>query len=155
MWRHIASNVLTFLVVLVFLLGGVILWGQSEYNARGPLEEPICLRVERGSNMRAVSRKLQNEGAISNGTIFRVGADYTNKNSQLKAGSWLVPEGASMSEIIDLVTRGGASTCGTEVVYRIGVTDSEIEVPRTGPGDQPLCRESRLQTRCGRDPGCL
>ena len=74
MWRHIASNVLTFLVVLVFLLGGVILWGQSEYNARGPLEEPICLRVERGSNMRAVSRKLQNEGAISNGTIFRVGA---------------------------------------------------------------------------------
>ncbi|RKT34581.1 UPF0755 protein [Roseovarius halotolerans] len=133
MWRHIASNVLTFLVVLVFLLGGVILWGQSEYNARGPLEEPICLRVERGSNMRAVSRKLQNEGAISNGTIFRVGADYTNKNSQLKAGSWLVPEGASMSEIIDLVTRGGASTCGTEVVYRIGVTDSEIEVRELDP----------------------
>ncbi|MHA7849650.1 endolytic transglycosylase MltG [Roseovarius sp.] len=133
MWRHIASNFLTFLVVLVFLVGGVILWGQSEYTAQGPLDEPICLRVERGSNMRAVSRELQQEGAISNDTIFRVGVDYANKNSLLKAGSWLIPEGASMSEIADIVTRGGASTCGTEVVYRIGVTDAEIEVRELDP----------------------
>jgi len=133
MWRHIASNFLTFLVVLVFLVGGVILWGQSEYTAQGPLDEPICLRVERGSNMRAVSRELQDEGAISNGTIFRVGVDYANKNSLLKAGSWLIPEGASMSKIADIVTRGGASTCGTEVVYRIGVTDAEIEVRELDP----------------------
>jgi len=133
MWRHIASNFLTFLVVLVFLVGGVILWGQSEYTAQGPLDEPICLRVERGSNMRAVSRDLEQEGAISNGTIFRVGVDYANKNSLLKAGSWLIPEGASMSEISDIITRGGASTCGTEVVYRIGVTDAEIEVRELDP----------------------
>ncbi|SHM40992.1 UPF0755 protein [Roseovarius litoreus] len=133
MWRHIASNFLTFLVVLVFLVGGVILWGQSEYTAQGPLDEPICLRVERGSNMRAVSRELEQEGAISNGTIFRVGVDYANKNSLLKAGSWLIPEGASMSEISDIITRGGASTCGTEVVYRIGVTDAEIEVRELDP----------------------
>ncbi len=133
MWRHIASNFLTFLVVLVFLLGGVILWGQSEYTAAGPLDEPICLRVERGSNMRAVSRQLEAEGAVDSGMIFRVGADYTNKTSQLKAGSWLIPEGASMAEIVDLVTRGGASTCGTEVVYRIGVTDAEIEVRELDP----------------------
>jgi UPF0755 protein len=133
MWRHIASNFLTFLVVLVFLVGGVILWGQSEYTAQGPLEEPICLRVERGSNMRAVSRELEREGAVSNGTIFRVGVDYANKNNLLKAGSWLIPEGASMSEITDIITRGGASTCGTEVVYRIGVTDAEIEVRELDP----------------------
>ncbi|WP_294621694.1 endolytic transglycosylase MltG [uncultured Roseovarius sp.] len=133
MWRHIASNFLTFLVVLVFLLGGVILWGQSEYTAQGPLDEPICLRVERGSNMRAVSRQLEAQGALSNATIFRVGADYSNKTSLLKAGSWLIPEGASMREITDIVTRGGASTCGTEVVYRIGVTSSEVEVRELDP----------------------
>ena len=133
MWRHIASNFLTFLVVLVFLLGGVILWGQSEYTAQGPLEEPICLRVDRGSNMRVVSRQLEAEGALSNGTIFRVGAEYSDKTSLLKAGSWLIPEGASMSEITDIVTRGGASTCGTEVVYRIGVTSSEVQVRELDP----------------------
>lgn len=36
MWRHIVSNFLTLLVVVVFLLGGVILWGQQQYSARGP-----------------------------------------------------------------------------------------------------------------------
>ena len=36
MWRHIASNAITFLVVLVFLLGGVVLWGQNEYTSRRP-----------------------------------------------------------------------------------------------------------------------
>ena len=133
MWRHIASNFLTFLVVLVFLLGGVILWGQAEYTAEGPLEESICLRVERGTNMRAVSRELVGQGALSNGTIFRVGAEYSNKSSQLKAGSWLIPDGASMKEVTDIITRGGASTCGTEVVYRIGVTRSEVQVRELDP----------------------
>lgn len=58
MWRHIASNALTFFVVITFLLGGVILWGQSTYHAEGPLAEPICLRVPSGSNMRKVSLQL-------------------------------------------------------------------------------------------------
>jgi len=122
MWRHIASNALTMLIVGVFLLGGVILWGQSEYTAEGPLEEPICLRVERGSNVSRVSNSLEEDGAISSGFLMRVGMDYADQTSQLKAGSYLVPEGASIAEIADIITRGGASTCGTEVVYRIGVT---------------------------------
>lgn len=128
MWRHIASNFLTLLVVVVFLLGGVILWGQSQYTAQGPHDDPICLRVEPGSNMRIVSRKLEGEGAVTSGAIFRIGADYAEKSSDLKAGSWLIPQGASMSEITDIVTRGGASSCGTEVVYRIGVTSAEVVV---------------------------
>lgn len=128
MWRHIVSNFLTLLVVVVFLLGGVILWGQQQYSASGPLSDAICLRVEPGSNMRRVSRKLEAEGAVSSGAIFRVGAEYSDKNDLLKAGSWLIPEGASMAEITDLITQGGASTCGTEVVYRLGVTSAEVVV---------------------------
>jgi len=128
MWRHIASNAFTFLVVATFLVGGVILWGRGEYAAQGPLDEAICLEVKRGSSMSRVSRDLEAQGAVSNSTIFRMGADYTDKSKQLKAGSFLVPEGASMAEIVDIVTRGGASTCGTEVVYRIGVTKSTVQV---------------------------
>ena len=133
MWRHIASNFLTFLVVVVFLLGGVILWGQNEYQATGPLEEPICLQVPRGSSMRGISADLAEQGAITSERIFRIGADYTDKTQLLKAGSWLIPEGSTMGEITDIVTRGGASTCGTEVVYRIGVNASEVEVRELDP----------------------
>lgn len=136
MWRSLASNVLSFLVVGLFLAIGVIFWGQSQYAARGPLEEAICLRVASGSTMARVSRDLADEGAVSNAVLFRLGADYSGRAGQLKAGSFLVPAGASMAEIVDLVTRGGASTCGTEIVYRIGVTRLLAEVrelePETG-----------------------
>ncbi|WP_170338077.1 endolytic transglycosylase MltG [Ruegeria arenilitoris] len=133
MWRALASNALTFLVVAMFLLGGVILWGQSQYKAEGPLDTAICLRVKGGSNMNKVSRDLEDQGAISSATIFRMAADYTDKSQQLKAGSFLIPEGASMAEIIDEVTRSGASTCGTEVEYRIGVTRTQTRVRELDP----------------------
>ncbi|WP_298912005.1 endolytic transglycosylase MltG [uncultured Roseobacter sp.] len=133
MWRHIASNAVTMLIVLLFLMGGVILWGKGQYDAVGPLDQAICLQVERGTNMRRVSRSLEDQGAVSSATIFRVGADYAEKTSQLKAGSYLVGPGASMAEIVDIVTRGGASTCGTEVVYRIGVNRLGVQVRELDP----------------------
>ena len=133
MWRHITSNALTLLIVISFLFGGVILWGQKEYTTAGPLEEQICLRVERGSNMRAVSRQLESEQAISNGAVFRIGSEYSGSDSRLKAGSWLIPDGASMKEILERITKGGASTCGTEVLYRIGVTSAEVQVRELDP----------------------
>lgn len=136
MWRSIASNALSLFVVAIFLAGGVLLWAQQEYSAEGPLDAAICLKVERGSNFSRVSEDLAEQGAISNGFLFRVGADYSEKTGDLKAGSFLVPEGASMAEIVDVVTRGGASTCGTEVVYRIGVNQVMAEVRQLDPNTQ-------------------
>ena len=133
MWRAIASNGFTMLIVALFLFGGGILWGQAQYTAKGPLAEAMCLRVAPGSNMRRVSDTLESRGALSNSSIFRVGVDYTDKANKLKAGAFLIPEGASMAEIADIVTRGGASTCGTEVVYRIGVTRAAVQVREMDP----------------------
>lgn len=133
MWRHIASNAITFLMVILFLLGGVILWGRSEYVAEGPLDQAICLQVERGSNMRRVSENLAEQGAVSSAAIFRIGADYEDKTAQLKAGSFLVQPGASMAGIVETVTQGGASTCGTEIVYRIGVNRISAQVRELDP----------------------
>ncbi|MCT4555689.1 MAG: endolytic transglycosylase MltG [Pelagimonas sp.] len=133
MWRSIASNALTFLVVALFLAGGVLIWAQSQYNTRGPLTQAICVEVPRGSNMRRVSEDLGGQGAISSPIMFRLGADYTDKTQRLKAGSYLVQPGASMAEIVDTVTKGGASTCGTEVVYRIGVTRAQVQVREINP----------------------
>ena len=133
MWRHIASNALTFFVVLLFLAAGLVTWGTGRYTEAGPLAGAICLQVDRGSNMRGVSEELVELGAITSPAIFRMGADYSAKTAQLKAGSFLVPEQASMAEIVDIVTRGGRNTCGTEVVYRIGVTRTLIDVRELDP----------------------
>ena len=133
MWRHITSNFLSFLVVLLAVLSGVILLGQSKYKEAGPLEQAICLQVKKGSNMREVSMDLASNGAVSSGTIFRIGAEYSEKTQLLKAGSFLVPEAASMVEIVDIVTRGGKNTCGTEIVYRVGIRRSQIQVRELDP----------------------
>ena len=136
MWRHVASNALTLFIVILVAAGGIVAWGKKQYTAQGPLEQAICLRVERGSNMNKVSEKLAAMGAVRSPAILRIGASYSGKAGQLKAGSFLVPAGASMAEIVDIVTRGGASTCGTEVVYRIGVNRAEVQIrdldPATG-----------------------
>jgi UPF0755 protein len=136
MWKSIAANGLTFLILGLLALAGVIAWGQNAYRTAGPLETAICLRVESGSTMRRVADNLAAEGAVSNAAIFRMGADYTDKAALLKAGSFLIPEGASMEEIVDIVTRGGASTCGTEVVYRIGVAAQSKAVRSLDPATQ-------------------
>ncbi|MBT5931026.1 MAG: endolytic transglycosylase MltG, partial [Rhodobacteraceae bacterium] len=80
-----------------------------------------------------VSRDLLSVRAIDNDTIFRLGADYKEKSEKLKAGSFLIPAAASMDEIAELVTRSGASTCGTEIVYRIGVTRTSVQVRELDP----------------------
>jgi UPF0755 protein len=133
MWKHVASNAVTFLILALFLLGGVILWGRGQYDAPGPLAQAICLQVERGSNMRAVGDNLAEQEAVSSAAIFRIGAEYEEKTSELKAGSFLIPPEASMQQIVDTVTRGGASTCGTEVVYRIGINRISTQVRELDP----------------------
>ena len=136
MWRHVAANGITLLIVTLFLVAGVIVWGTQSYQAPGPLAQGICLQVQPGSNMRRVSQQLEDQGAVSSGALFRIGADYSEKSGDLKAGSFLVPEGASMKDIVDLVTSSGQSTCGTEVVYRVGVRRNLVQVrdldPATG-----------------------
>ncbi|MGP6085671.1 endolytic transglycosylase MltG [Antarctobacter jejuensis] len=147
MWRSIASNALTFLVVALFLLGGALIWAQRQYTAEGPLTAPICLEVPRGTNMRAVSEDLGDREAVASPLMLRLGADYSDKAQSLKAGSYIVPEGASMAEIVDIVTRGGASTCGTEVVYRIGITRASVQVREIDPNT------GRYEERASFDPG--
>ncbi|MEI4469825.1 endolytic transglycosylase MltG [Frigidibacter sp. MR17.24] len=133
MWRAIASNFLTLAIVALVAVGGVIAWGQRQYVEPGPLAQAICLQVAPGSTMRRVSADLEEDGAIASGYIFRVGADYEDKTGQLKAGSFLIAPGASMQGIVDTVTRGGQSTCGTEINYRIGVLSAEMVVRELDP----------------------
>ncbi|MGJ8594899.1 endolytic transglycosylase MltG [Sulfitobacter sp.] len=133
MWRHVAANAITFLMVGLFLVGGLIMWGKAQYDAPGPLAEAVCVQVKSGSNMRRVSKDLADQGAVTSASIFRIGADYEEKTSQLKAGSFLIEPESTMKDIVDVITRGGASTCGTEIVYRIGVNRVSVQVRELDP----------------------
>ncbi|QPM89932.1 endolytic transglycosylase MltG [Pseudooceanicola algae] len=152
MWRSIASNGFSILIVAGVLLAGAVLWGKREYRAPGPLAEAICVRVAPGENMRGVSDDLASNGAISSGTLLRVGADYAEKADDLKAGAFRVPAGASMAEIVDIVTRGGANTCGTEVIWRVGVRTSDVLVRELDPASNRFEEQARFTPGDGAEP---
>ncbi len=105
MWKHIAANALTLLIAAMILLAGAVAMGQRAFVAAGPLEQAICLRVEQGANLRAVTASLDAQGAVSSPMLFRLAAQYDGRDSRLRFGSYLVPAGASMDEVLMIVTR--------------------------------------------------
>ncbi|PWR03057.1 endolytic transglycosylase MltG [Meridianimarinicoccus roseus] len=133
-WRSIASNALTLFIVLLIGAAMAVTMAQNMWRAPGPLAEALCLSVPRGATMQSVSDELAERGAVDRPALLRVGADYTDKADQLKAGNFLIPPRSSMESIVDLVTRGGASTCGSDINLRIGVADADIRVRELDPG---------------------
>lgn len=126
MWRSIASNALTFFVLILVIAAGLLAWGRQTYSGPGPLTQAICFKVEKGSSLSQVSRALAEQGAVSDARVFRIGADYSDKGNLLKFGSYLIQPGSSMAQVIEQLTVGGQSTCGREVNYRISVASSEV-----------------------------
>lgn len=126
MWRGVASNALTFFILILVVLAGVLAWGRQAYNGPGPLTQAVCFKVERGASLAQVSRALEDQGAVSDARIFRIGSDYADKGTQLKFGSYLIQPGSSMADVIALLTAGGQSTCGREVNFRISVNTTDV-----------------------------
>ena len=138
MWRSAASNLISLLVVLMLLFGGLGLTAKSFYTAAGPLEMPICVRIPSGSSFRTISEDLEKKGALHSAWFFRVGVRYQEKETKLKAGSFLIPINASMQDISNIVTKGGANTCGTEIVYSVGIVSTTIRVRELNPKTSQL-----------------
>ena len=120
MIRHVASNALSLFILGLFLLAGFIAIQRDAYYRAGPLTAGICLKVERGARVDDVTEKLLKAEAVTSALLFEIGLDYAGRSSDLKAGNFLIPAGASMADIGRLITASGRSTCGSEVVYRFG-----------------------------------
>lgn len=132
-WRNIASNFLTLAIVLLVAAAAAVAWAKREFSGPGPSEIAQCVQIAPGASLNAVSNQLAEQGAISSAYIFRAGADYMDKARELKFGSFLMPPGASMEQIVETVTAGGPSTCGTEVVVRVGVRENTVLLRDTNP----------------------
>ena len=138
MWRSAASNIISLLVVVMLLAGGIGLTARSSYISAGPLETAICIRIPSGSSFRTVSEELETKGAIQSAWFFRVGVRYQEKETKLKAGSFLIPAFSTMQDIANIVTQGGANTCGTEIIYGVGIASTTIRVRELDPKTSKL-----------------
>ncbi|MBJ2150892.1 endolytic transglycosylase MltG [Paracoccus sp. IB05] len=133
MWKSIASNALTFFIVLLIAAAALVAWGRNVYVSPGPLTEAVCVQVERGASLASVSRSLETRGAVADARIFRIGAEYSGRAKDLKFGSYLIPPGATMDDVLGALTLGGASTCGQEIQLVIGVASANVVLRELDP----------------------
>ncbi len=111
--RSIAANLLSVMIVAgIVLLAGFEV-ARRQVASPGPATEPVRLTVERGARLGAVAERLAEAGAIESETLFRLAASYSGSADELKFGEYEIAPGASMEEILALLTTGG------NVDYRI------------------------------------
>lgn len=106
MARHIAANFLNLLVVGLVLLGAFALWAQKELTREGPLGAPVVFEVPRGASFEPVADALADLGAIRSASLFRIAARYQGQDQALKFGEYEIPAGASMNEVLAVITSG-------------------------------------------------
>lgn len=155
MWKAIASNALTLFIVFFIAIAGLLAWGKRQYEGPGPLAEAICFRVDRGASLAAVSGGLERQGAVTDARIFRIGADYSEKAKDLKFGSYLIQPETSMEGIIEQLTRGGQSTCGSEINFRIGVNSFDVVMRELDPTSQRYVEVEKFVPGTGDAPAAL
>jgi UPF0755 protein len=111
--RNFAANLLTVMFVAALVLLALFELGRQQIAAPGPATEPVRLTVERGARMAEVADQLEELGAIEGvgpiggATLLRIAAEYSGQANELKFGEYEIAPGASIEEVLALLTTGG------------------------------------------------
>jgi peptidoglycan lytic transglycosylase G len=124
MIKHVASNAITLLIVVMGLAGGILAWGATQMEKPGGFTSDVVFEVKAGDRLKAVSERLEAEGLISNGTVFRIAARSAGDDQRLKFGEYKIPAFSSMEEVLDLVTSGRA--LAYQVTIPEGLTSFQV-----------------------------
>jgi UPF0755 protein len=139
MWKSVAANGISFLIIVFIALAGAIAWGQREFRAPGPLTEAVFFEVPRGATLRRVSEDLEAAGAVSSAMLFRLGADYAGMGEQLRFGTYEIPAGSSMEEVLQIVTAGGPSQFRYTATYVLRLSGTgELRLRERVPGSDEI-----------------
>lgn len=85
------------------ILLGVSGWIVGGWHASGPLEKQIEFDVGEGEGLSALSDDLEGQGAIGSATLFKLRARLLGGGTEVKAGSFLIPKGASEATILEIL----------------------------------------------------
>ena len=95
----------------IFLLAAVSLgaggyFAYREATRPGPLEQETVVMLKAGTSVSGIAEVLSENGAIRHPELFRAAVRVRQVESDLKAGEYAIPAGASVMEIIDLLVEG-------------------------------------------------
>lgn len=96
---------LALLVLALALFAGLVIFSWGWYGT-GPLEEDTPFVVPAGASLYGMADKLEQEGAISSAEGFRMRARFFGDGQSIKAGEFLLPAGASASQVLAVLQSG-------------------------------------------------
>jgi UPF0755 protein len=123
-------------ILLAFIIVGVGIWQITETPGSVLDEEPpvvgptaapgetVIVSVREGETAQEVGDKLEDEGVVASGLLFRVLVALEGYDSKLVAGDYEFDKGAPTLEVIDRIRRG--QTAPLVVTIREGVRAEEI-----------------------------
>jgi UPF0755 protein len=133
-WKHVAANALTVGIVVAACLAGAVQLGRGMWSEPGPLGEATFFEVERGASLSRVADDLEAAGIVSSAPVFRLGASYTDREDGLKFGTYEIPAGATMPEVLSILSEGGPSVFPYTVTYLLRSVGPEYRVRERVPG---------------------
>jgi UPF0755 protein len=98
------NGLLTLLILGIVAAGAVAYWGITQFYQDGPRAEETAFLIEKGSGFNTIASRLEEQGLIDNALLFRGGVWATRRNATVMPGQYLIPAGASMSEILRIIT---------------------------------------------------
>lgn len=95
------------IVIILSALAGLFtsIWLQQA-EKRVVSQETRNIKVENGASMRGFAEHLVNQGILEEKWSFLFWARYRGLASSLKAGEYQIPAGATMNDLLQLVTSG-------------------------------------------------
>ncbi|PSJ61022.1 endolytic transglycosylase MltG [Kumtagia ephedrae] len=101
---------MNFLISLVMLAivaaGAAVVFGKRAFEAPGPTTEARTFLVRPNSGVGQIATQLEQNGLISDATVFRLGVRSYGGEATMKAGEYEVQAGASMHDIMKLLQSG-------------------------------------------------
>ncbi len=99
------SAFFTLLVFLAIVGGAGIMYGQSQINGAGPLQQDKIVFIPRGSGLMDISQILEQEGVINQPLLFQA-QHYLSGSPSLKFGEYQFKQNVSLKEVRDILVDG-------------------------------------------------
>src|SRR5215510_4365408 len=96
-------NLLLLILIAAVVVAGVLWLEDWKFNALGPSQKEAVVIIRPGTGTGAIASSLTEAGVIDRPLLFRIGVRRRDRTTQLKAGEYCFPAGASMAQVMDML----------------------------------------------------
>ncbi|HET7257649.1 MAG TPA: endolytic transglycosylase MltG [Xanthobacteraceae bacterium] len=103
----VGNAIITVLVLVLIVVGGALVVGKGRFEAPGPLQEDKVVTIPPRSGIMDIADLLTREGVMDAHRLVFIGGVFAlNARSELKAGEYLFPKGASVKDVVETIVEG-------------------------------------------------